>query len=70
MTARDFLDWMDHCGLRTARAVEAALGLGRNAAARYVAAAKAGEDIDLPRYTRLAMTAHAQGLKPWDEYER
>lgn len=36
MTARDFLDWMDRCGLTTARAVELALGLGRNAAARHV----------------------------------
>lgn len=60
---------MDRCGLKTARSVESALGTGRNAAARYVAAAKAGDDIDLPRYVRLAMSAHALGLKPWDEHE-
>jgi len=70
MTSQDFLAWMDRCGLKTARAVETALGLGRNAAARYVAAAKAGEDVELPRYMGLAMSAFAQDLKPWDEYRR
>ncbi len=70
MTAQDFLDWMDRCGLKTARSVEDALGTGRNAAARYVAAAKAGKDVALPRYMRLAMSAFAQQLKPWDEYRR
>ncbi|MFH5772698.1 hypothetical protein ACHFJ0_00525 [Paracoccus sp. NGMCC 1.201697] len=67
MHAQDFLTWMARCDLKTARQVEAALGLGRNAAARYVAAAKAGQDVDLPRYMGLAMAAVAQGLKPWDE---
>lgn len=70
MTAQDFLAWMGKCGLTTARSVEDALGLGRNAAARYVAAAKEGRDVDLPRYMGLAMSAFAQDLKPWDEYRR
>lgn len=70
MMAQEFLDWMAKCDLKTARSVEAALGLGRNAAARYVASARSGEDLDLPRYVRLAMSAHAQGLRPWDEYQR
>lgn len=70
MTAQEFLDWMGSCGFRKAREVEEALGLGRNAAARYVAAAKKGEDVPLPRYTAPAMSAVAQGLKPWDEYRR
>jgi len=68
MNAQDFLNWMDRCSLSTARSVESSLGLGRNAAARYVAAAKAGQDVELPRYMGLAMSAYAQGLKPWDEY--
>ncbi|MDB6455003.1 hypothetical protein [Falsirhodobacter sp. 20TX0035] len=70
MTAQDFLAWMDHCGLKTAKQVEEALGWGRNAAARHVASAKVGRSVDIPRYMSLAMSAYSQGLKPWDEYRR
>ena len=70
MTAQDFLGWMSRCGLKTAKSVEDALGLARNSAARYVAAAKEGQDLKLPKYVRLAMSAYAQDLKPWDEYRR
>lgn len=70
MTAQEFLSWMDQCGFKSARQVEEAVGWGRNAAARHVAAAKAGQDVDVPRYVALAMSAIAQGLKPWNEYQR
>lgn len=70
MTAQEFLSWMDHCGLKSARQVEAALGWGRNAAARHVRAAKAGENVEVPAYIALAMSAVAQQLKPWNEYRR
>ena len=70
MTAQEFLDWMERSGLKTARDAERALGWGRNAAARHVAAAKSGQDVDLPKYIGLAMSAYAQGLKSWDEYGR
>lgn len=70
MTAQDFLSWMAVCRFTTAKEVGEALGWGRNAAARHVADAKAGRDVDVPPYVALAMSAVAQGLKPWDAYER
>ena len=70
MTAQDFLDWMQKCGFKSARQVETALGWSRNAAARYVADAKAGREVDVPKYVALAMSAVVNGLKPWNEYER
>ncbi|MDE2579806.1 MAG: hypothetical protein KGL46_13460 [Hyphomicrobiales bacterium] len=45
-------------------------GVNKNVAAEWFALAKAGEDVPIKRIVALAMTAIAQDLKPWDEYER
>lgn len=70
MKAQDFLAWMDAVGIKTATDVGRTLGLSREWSRRYVVAAKAGEEVDMKLSTRLAMTALANGLRPWDEYER
>lgn len=48
----------------------AALDLGRNQAQRTISAIKRGEDVTVKKTVALAMSALAQGLKPWDDYDR
>lgn len=62
--------WMDAVGARYGVEVMEILGLSRNTATQMVTAAKAGEDVEVKRTVALAMSAAAQKLKPWDEYER
>lgn len=70
MKAKRFLDWMSATGNTSAADLVRALDLGRNNAQDMVAKARAGEDIHIKRAVALAMTAVANGLRPWDEYER
>lgn len=70
MTAQEFLNWMETVGFHKAVQVSDALGISRNNAQEIVADVKAGRDIKVKRTVALAMSAIAQGLKPWDEYER
>lgn len=70
MKSQHFLDWMDRCGIRYATDVGTELGLSRETARKMVEAAKAGQDVPMKRTVSLAMTALANSLKPWDQYER
>lgn len=70
MKAQDFRDWMDATGNQKAIEVADSLGLSRNVAQRIVADVKAGEDIEVKRTVQLAMSAVAQKLKPWGDYQR
>jgi hypothetical protein len=70
MQAQDFLAWMDAVGARFAADVVEKLGISRNTAQEWLALAKDGQDVPVKRVVALAMSAVAQGLKPWDEYDR
>ncbi|MCE8536082.1 hypothetical protein KBY27_01285 [Ruegeria pomeroyi] len=70
MKAQDFLAWTKATGLTTARQAYEELGASRNLVQQWYADAEAGKDVTIKRHVALAMTAIAQGLKPWDEYER
>lgn len=70
MKSQDFLDWMDRCGIKYATDVAAKLGLARETARKMVEAARAGHDVPVKRTVALAMTAIANSLRPWDEYDR
>ncbi len=70
MKAKEFREWMQRTGCRSAVDVVRHLGIGRNQAQDMVAAAEGGADIDVKRTVALAMTAIANGLRPWDDYER
>lgn len=70
MKAQHFLDWMERAGCNSAVAVGEALGLARETARKLVADAKAGRDVAVKRPVALAMTALANNLRPWDEYNR
>ncbi|OCC05146.1 hypothetical protein BA190_09525 [Labrys sp. WJW] len=65
MRGQDFLRWMDVVGARFAGDVAERLGTGRNIAQRWLALAKAGEDVPVQHSYALAMSALASGLKPW-----
>jgi hypothetical protein len=68
--AQDFLSWMQVTKCKTAADIVRTLDVGRNIAQGWVASAEAGEDVAIKRTVALAMTAIANGLRPWDEYER
>lgn len=70
MNAKDFIAWMDATGNTNAADIVRTLGIGRNHAQEMVAAARAGQDISVKPTVALAMTAVANGLRPWDQYER
>lgn len=70
MKAQDFRSWMNAVGATYGTDVMEILGLSRNVATQLVTAAKAGQDVEVKRTVALAMSATAQRLKPWDEYER
>ena len=70
MKAQDFLAWMDATGNANAVAVHKSLHIARETARVMVEAARDGRDVSVKPTVALAMTALAQGLKPWDEYER
>jgi hypothetical protein len=68
--AQDFLSWMQVTGCKSAADIIRTLGVARNIAQGWVASAEAGEDVAIKRTVALAMTAVANGLRPWDDYER
>lgn len=70
MKAQDFLAWMDAVGARFAADMVEKIGINRNTAQEWLALAKDGHDVPVKRSVALAMSAVAQGLKPWDSYER
>ena len=70
MKSQVFLDWMGAVGARFAVDVAEILGLSRVTATNLVSAAKAGHDVEVKKTVALAMSATAQRLKPWDDYER
>lgn len=70
MKAQDFLLWIEKTGISRAGDFATSIGVGRNQAQAYYAAAREGQDVEIKRPVALAMSAIAQGLKPWDEYER
>ena len=67
MKAEQFIDWMQKTGCRSAADIVRCLDLGRNSAQVMVASAEAGEDIELKRTVALAMSAVANGLRPWGD---
>lgn len=70
MKAQDFQAWMERMGIRFGADVERLLGVGRNQAVAWVTTAGLGKDVPIKKSVALAMTALANDLKPWDEYER
>lgn len=70
MKAQQFQEWMHRTGCRSAADVVRLLDIGRNTAQAMVAEAEAGQDLQIKRTVALAMTAVANGLRPWDDYER
>lgn len=70
MKAQDFLAWMDATGNTSALAVAGALGMARETARAMVSDAKAGNDVHPKRAVQLAMTALANNLRPWGDYDR
>lgn len=70
MKSEQFIEWMDRSGCRSAADVTRKLDIGRNQAQAMVTAAKSGADVEVKRVVALAMTALANGLQPWDAYER
>lgn len=70
MQAQDFKRWMQQTGCRSAADVVRHLGIGRNQAQEMVSASEAGCELEIKRTVALAMTAIANGLRPWHEYER
>lgn len=70
MKAQDFMAWTEATGLTSARKVAHELDASRNLVQRWFVDAKAGKDVEIKKSIRFAMTAIAQGLRPWDEYER
>ena len=70
MTAQDFLAWMDAAKARFAADIVRMIGVNRNTAQRWVAAAEAGEDLDIKPTVALAMSAAVAGLQPWGTTER
>jgi hypothetical protein len=70
MKAQDFLAWMGAVNARYAADVIELLDVSRNTAREWVAAAKEGRDVPVKRSIALAMSEVAQGLKPWDQYDR
>jgi hypothetical protein len=70
MNSRQFLRWMEITGCKSARDVSDRLKISHRFAQDIVQAARAGTDPPVKPTVALAMSAVAQGLKPWDEYER
>jgi len=70
MEARDFLRWMQAVNARFAADISERLDINRNTAQQWLALAKEGKDVPVKRTIALAMSAVAQGLKAWDEYDR
>lgn len=70
MTAQDFLRWMETVKIRYAADIVTLLDVNRNTAAQWLALARDGQDVPVKRTVALAMSAVAQGLKPWDDYSR
>ena len=70
MRNQDFKDWLQTTGIKSGAHLSNTLGVGRNQAQRAIAAAKLGEDVTVKKTFALGMTALAQGLKPWDDYNR
>ena len=70
MKAQQFQEWMHRTGCRSAADVVRLLDIGRNTAQAMVAEAEAGQELQVKRTVALAMTAVANCLRPWDDYER
>ena len=70
MNAQDFRKWIEATGGPNATEAAALLGVGRNLMQRWFAAARADKDVPVGKSYALAMSAVAQGLKPWDDYKR
>ncbi|WP_316860887.1 hypothetical protein [uncultured Cohaesibacter sp.] len=70
MEAQDFLFWMERVGIKTGLDLEKTLGWSRVTAQKNLAAAKSGELVTLKVVDELAMSAIAQGLKKWSDYDR
>lgn len=70
MKSQDFLAWMETTGNTSGVAVAEALGMARETARVMVAEAKAGNDVHPKKTVQLAMTAIANNLRQWGEYDR
>ncbi|MCV6548542.1 MAG: hypothetical protein OIF56_14890 [Cohaesibacter sp.] len=70
MDAQVLQNWLDHMGLKKGTDLSKALGWNRNRAQEIIKAMKAGEAVELKKVDELAMSALAQNLKPWSEYDR
>lgn len=70
MKAQDFHKWCEVAGAKFAADFTRLIGVNRNTAQEFYAAAERGEDVPIKRPVALAMSAVAQGLRPWDSYER
>jgi hypothetical protein len=70
MKAQAFRAFLEKQAIRTAAKFAELTGVNRNTSQEYFALADAEQDVPVKRTVALAMSAIAQGLKPWDEYER
>ena len=70
MTAQRFDAWRETVGARFAADFVRLLGVHRSVAEPWLTLAKAGADAPVRHPEAFAMSAIAQGLKPWDEYEK
>ncbi|MCV6548298.1 MAG: hypothetical protein OIF56_13630 [Cohaesibacter sp.] len=70
MDAQVFQNWLDHMGLKKGTDLTRTLGWHRNHAQKIMKAVKAGEAVELKKVDELAMSALAQNLKPWSDYDR
>lgn len=65
MTSHDFLSWMQITECRYATDVARKVGVSRDVAQRWLAAAMEGREVNVKRAPALAMAALAAGLGPW-----
>ena len=70
MDAQDFKRWLDQMQITKASELVEAIGWSRIHAQKIMSAVKSGEPVNLKKVDELAMSAIAQGLKKWSDYER
>ncbi len=69
MEADIFRTWLDTTGTKTARKLTEQLGWSKQKAERIMQSVKANEPAKVNQVDELAMSAVAQGLRKWSNYE-
>ncbi|WP_319498099.1 hypothetical protein [uncultured Cohaesibacter sp.] len=70
MNAQDFQRWLDVMKITKATQLVETIGWSRIHAQKIMAAVKSGESVTLKQVDELAMSALAQGLRKWSDYDR